>query len=198
MLKATAGGGGKGMRLVDVPASSARRSRPPPRRPRPRSATAPCISRRSSRRAPRRDPGAVRPPRRRLDARRARVLDPAASPKAGRGVALAGGRRPETREEMEASVERACPRSATRARHVRVLLGPEGEPYFIEVNCSAAGRAPGHRAPDRDRHRPRAGADRGGRAAGCAPAARRGRAMRSRSGSTPRTLAGLRARARAS
>jgi acetyl-CoA carboxylase biotin carboxylase subunit len=43
---------------------------------------------------------------------------------------------PETREAMEASVERAC-------RHVgyenagtfEFLLGPDGEPYFIEVNC---------------------------------------------------------------
>jgi acetyl-CoA carboxylase biotin carboxylase subunit len=43
---------------------------------------------------------------------------------------------PETREAMEAGVERAC-------RHVgyenagtfEFLLGPDGEPYFIEVNC---------------------------------------------------------------
>jgi acetyl-CoA carboxylase biotin carboxylase subunit len=43
---------------------------------------------------------------------------------------------PQTREAMEASVERAC-------RHVgyenagtfEFLLGPDGEPYFIEVNC---------------------------------------------------------------
>src|SRR5262249_21087474 len=43
---------------------------------------------------------------------------------------------PETREAMEAAVERAC-------RHVGYLnagtyefiLGPDGEPYFIEVNC---------------------------------------------------------------
>ena len=40
-------------------------------------------------RAPRRDPGALRQPRRRADARRARVLDPAPSPEADRGVAVA-------------------------------------------------------------------------------------------------------------
>ena len=43
---------------------------------------------------------------------------------------------PETREEMEASVERACAAVGYRgAGTFEFLLGPEGEPYFIEVNC---------------------------------------------------------------
>ena len=43
---------------------------------------------------------------------------------------------PETREEMEASVERACRAVGYRGRGTfEFLLGPEGEPYFIEVNC---------------------------------------------------------------
>ena len=43
---------------------------------------------------------------------------------------------PETREEMEASVERACRAVGYRgAGTFEFLLGPEGEPYFIEVNC---------------------------------------------------------------
>ena len=43
---------------------------------------------------------------------------------------------PETREEMEASVERACLAIGYRgAGTFEFLLGPEGEPYFIEVNC---------------------------------------------------------------
>jgi acetyl-CoA carboxylase, biotin carboxylase subunit len=43
---------------------------------------------------------------------------------------------PETREEMEASVERACQAVGYRgAGTFEFLLGPEGEPYFIEVNC---------------------------------------------------------------
>ena len=43
---------------------------------------------------------------------------------------------PETREEMEASVERACVAVGYRgAGTFEFLLGPEGEPYFIEVNC---------------------------------------------------------------
>ena len=43
---------------------------------------------------------------------------------------------PEIREEMEASVERACLAIGYRgAGTFEFLLGPEGEPYFIEVNC---------------------------------------------------------------
>jgi acetyl-CoA carboxylase biotin carboxylase subunit len=43
---------------------------------------------------------------------------------------------PETREELEGSVERACRAVGYRgAGTFEFLLGPEGEPYFIEVNC---------------------------------------------------------------
>ena len=43
---------------------------------------------------------------------------------------------PETREEMEEAVERAC-RSVgyVNAGTFEFILGEEGEPYFIEVNC---------------------------------------------------------------
>ncbi|HEX2303893.1 MAG TPA: acetyl-CoA carboxylase biotin carboxylase subunit [Gaiella sp.] len=42
----------------------------------------------------------------------------------------------ETREEMEASVARACATVGYEgAGTFEFLLGPEGEPYFIEVNC---------------------------------------------------------------
>ena len=42
----------------------------------------------------------------------------------------------ETREEMEESVARACGAIGYRnAGTFEFLLGPEGEPYFIEVNC---------------------------------------------------------------
>ena len=42
----------------------------------------------------------------------------------------------ETREAMEASVERACRAVGYEgAGTFEFLLGPEGEPYFIEVNC---------------------------------------------------------------
>ena len=43
---------------------------------------------------------------------------------------------PETREEMEASVERACRRLGyVNAGTFEFLLGPDGAPSFIEVNC---------------------------------------------------------------
>ena len=43
---------------------------------------------------------------------------------------------PDTREEIEDSVARACAAVGyTGAGTFEFLLGPEGEPYFIEVNC---------------------------------------------------------------
>ena len=43
---------------------------------------------------------------------------------------------PETREEMEASVERACRQLGyVNAGTFEFLLGPDGAPSFIEVNC---------------------------------------------------------------
>jgi acetyl-CoA carboxylase biotin carboxylase subunit len=43
---------------------------------------------------------------------------------------------PETREAMESAVERACLRLGyVNAGTFEFILGPEGEPYFIEVNC---------------------------------------------------------------
>jgi acetyl-CoA carboxylase, biotin carboxylase subunit len=43
---------------------------------------------------------------------------------------------PETREAMEASVERACKHVGyENAGTFEFLLGPDGDPYFIEVNC---------------------------------------------------------------
>jgi acetyl-CoA carboxylase, biotin carboxylase subunit len=42
----------------------------------------------------------------------------------------------ETRESMEAAVERACRRVGyVNAGTFEFILGPDGEPYFIEVNC---------------------------------------------------------------
>jgi acetyl-CoA carboxylase, biotin carboxylase subunit len=43
---------------------------------------------------------------------------------------------PDTREAMEAAVERACRRVGyVNAGTFEFILGSEGEPYFIEVNC---------------------------------------------------------------
>lgn len=43
---------------------------------------------------------------------------------------------PETREAMEAAVERACRQVGyVNAGTFEFILGPDGDPYFIEVNC---------------------------------------------------------------
>ena len=93
LLKAAAGGGGKGMRLVDRAGRAARRLPARGRR------GARCVRRRDAvrregdhARASRRDPGPLRQPRHRAHVRRARVLDPAASSEADRGVAVARAR----------------------------------------------------------------------------------------------------------
>ena len=83
------------------------------------------------------------------------------------------------REELEAAVERAC-------RHVgylnagtfEFLLGPDGRPCFIEVNCRLQVEHPVSELTTGHRHRPRAGPDRRRRAAGAAGRApRRGHAI---------------------
>ena len=97
---------------------------------------------------------------------------------------------PETREEMEASVERACRAVGYRdAGTFEFLLGPEGEPYFIEVNCRLQVEHPVSELVtgiDIVREQLRIAA---GRAAARRSAARRAAATRSRSGSTPRIRA---------
>ena len=138
LLKATAGGGGKGMRLV-ADAGRARgrvRDAPPARREAAFGDGEPLRREGGRAGAPRRDPGALRRARRRAHARRARVLDPAPPPEADRGVAVARARRPSTREEMEAAAERACRAIGYRnAGTFEFLLGPDGSFYFIELNA---------------------------------------------------------------
>ena len=99
MLKAAAGGGGKGMRLVAL-RRRARRPRSPargPRRAAPSATTASTSRRRIDR--PRHVEIQVlgRPPRQRRPPLRARVLDPAAPPEGDRGEPLARSSRPELR-----------------------------------------------------------------------------------------------------
>ena len=93
LVKASAGGGGKGMRAVGEAArSSRRRSRAPGARPRRlrRRDDLPRAAARAA--APRRDPGLRRRARQHRQPRRARVLDPAPPPEGRRGGALAGRR----------------------------------------------------------------------------------------------------------
>ena len=89
---------------------------------------------------------------------------------------------PETREEMEAAAERACRAVGYRnAGTFEFLLGPDGSFYFIELNARLQVEHPGDRALHGHRHRARAAARRRRRGGLGSPAARRGAGTRSRS-----------------
>ena len=119
--------------------------------------------------------------RRRADARRARVLDPAPPPEADRGVAV-GRAHAGAREEMEAAAERACRAVGYRnAGTFEFLLGPDGSFYFIELNARLQVEHPVTEIVHRHRPRARAAARRRRRAARRRPAARRAAGTRSRS-----------------
>ena len=78
----------------------------------------------------------MRRARRRADARRARVLDPAPPPEADRGVAVARARRRRRARRWRRRPSARAARSATaNAGTFEFLLGPDGELYFIELNA---------------------------------------------------------------
>ena len=187
LVKASAGGGGRGMRLVRDASSSAGRR---------------CVGPARGRVGVRRRHGVLRalrgagpahrgPDHRRLArqrglARRAGVLDPAAAPEDHRGDAVAGRRprccgrscAPRPSRPLAPSATSAPERSSSWSsrRRATVLLPRDEHP--------AAGRAPGHRTGGR--HRPGAAAVAGGRgrhaavrrAAAAARARRRGPPLR--------------------
>ena len=114
VVKAVAGGGGKGMRVVDGAGGPARgdphgavRGRLRVRRHRrlPRAADRAA--------APHRDSAARRSPRHGRAVRRARVLDPAAPPEGGRGVAVDRGDAGAARADGGGRGRRGARRSAT-------------------------------------------------------------------------------------
>ena len=95
MIKAAAGGGGKGMRIAHGDAEVARglRARALARRARRFGDDRVFLEKFIVRAAPHRDPGAGRPARQRRPSRRARMLDPAPPPEGDRGGAVAVPRR---------------------------------------------------------------------------------------------------------
>ena len=154
LLKAAAGGGGKGMRLVETPeqlegavgdGDGGGRSRVRRRPPLPREGDRP--------RAPCRDPGARRFARRRPHARGARVLDPAPLSEADRRVALSGA---DAGRAGAHGVDRRAGSSSDRLherRHLRVPPRSRRLVLLHRAERPAPGRASGQRS--RDRHRPR-------------------------------------------
>ena len=203
LLKAVSGGGGKGMRLVYGPDElEAAYSTASVEAEAAFSDGSLYLEKALVPGAPRRDPGALRQGRRRAHPRRARVLDPAPPPEADRGVALARARRGDARGDGGRG-RASLPHDQLRERgHVRVPARRRRHVPLHRAERASPGRASGQRARDRRRHRPRAAADRGGRAArpdrpGAAPRAR-ARDSAERRGSVSRLRARARARSPAS
>ena len=151
IVKAVAGGGGRGMRIVKTAGRAGRTPcGPPSARPRPPSATATSTSRRYLE-APRHiefqilgdHHGIGRAPG------RARVLDPAAAPEAARGVAVAGAHRQGAPQDGRAGRRRRPGGAVHQRRHLRVPDGREGPLLLHGSEHPRAGRAPGHRVGHR-------------------------------------------------
>ena len=161
-IKASAGGGGKGLKVVASADEVERAYRGrTPRRP------GVFLRRRGLRRAlprgspPRRGAGARRPARRRDPSRGARVHDPASSPEARRGDALAGGRRGAPRPDRSDRSRGGACRRLPLCGHDRGPPLEGGRVLLPRDEHQAPGRAHGHRARDGARPRSRAGDDRG-------------------------------------
>ena len=187
LLKAAAGGGGKGMRLVERPTSSRTRSAMAAAEAEAAFGDATLYVEKAL--VPARhveiqvlgdDQGNVLTLGERecsIQRRHQKLIEESPSP------ALT----PEAREAMEPAAERACRAVGYRnAGTFEFLLGPDGELLLHRAERAPPGRASGHRARHRHRPRARAAAGRRGRGAHRDRAERRGAATRSRSASTPR------------
>ncbi len=198
MLKATAGGGGRGIRKVDDRRRAVRRLRAHPRRGAAGLRVGRGVPREARHRgAARRGAGHRRRPGLGVGDRRARLLGAAPQPEGHRGVGLAGARRRPGRRAQGVGRAARHRRGLRRCRHRRVPLPPARPLLRLpRGQHPPPGRAPDHRG--RHRHRPGAPADprRVGRPAQGAPP-RRGRARRrgpaQRRGPRPRLRPGARA-----
>ena len=153
-------------------------------------------------RASRRDPGALRRRGRCAHAGGARVLDPATSSEARRGVAVGGARSGDARGDGGDRRTRMRGHRLPQRRHVRVSRRPGRRLLLHRGELSAPGRASGLGARHRHRHRPRADPTRRRRAARddgpCTQAWARARDPDQRRGSRARLSPGARDDRRAS
>ncbi len=189
MVKAAAGGGGRGMRLVDAGWRSpggdphgAHRGRERLRlgRADPREGRGRC--------APCRDPGLRRQPRQRHSSGRARLLGAAPPPEGDRGSALARCQCRPARTHGCGRGRRGPHHRLSRRGHGRVPAGRRRRLLLPRDEHPPAGRASGDRGDHRPRSRRMAAPGRARRdAAAHAGAGAACRATRSRSGSMPRT-----------
>ncbi len=107
--------------------------------------------------APRRGPDPRRHPRQRRPPRRARLLGPAPSPEADRGVALAGARRQAAGGHRRRGAAHGARGRLLQRRHGRVPARSRRQLLLHRGQRPHPGRAPGHR--DGHRRRPDPGAD---------------------------------------
>ena len=104
-------------------------------------------------------------PGRRAHARRARVLDPAPPPEARRGVAVARAHARDARGDGGVGRARLPPARVRQRRDLRVPARPRRRAVVHRGQLPPPGRASRDRDDDGHRHRARAAPDRGGGAA---------------------------------
>ena len=154
LIKAAAGGGGRGMKVARSEAELSDRARDRARRSQGRIRRRRGLSRKiSAEAASHRNPGARRRPRPRHPSRRTRLLVAAPPSEGAGGSPLAGAQRSHARDEIGETVAARDARvEISRRRHGRIPV--RGWPVLFHRNEYAhPGRASGDR--DDHRHRPR-------------------------------------------
>ena len=165
ILKASAGGGGRGMRIVQQRRGAARRcSLQAQNEAGARLQFARRVPGEIHRRAaPHRIPDSGRRARQRRDPGRARVQHPAAPSEAARGIALAGGDRRAARRDLGRAAQGASPRGLHQRRHGGVPDGRDRQALLHRGERARAGGAPGDGIRHRHRYREEPDPHRAGR-----------------------------------